>query len=112
MIRRPPRSTLFPYTTLFRSSGEAPKTPHLSEWPKPALWSPEHPNLYDLRLELSDAGGRVLDAVESYFGMRKVEVRKGKVYLNNSPYYQRLGPGPGYFPGGTPPTSEQSPGGE
>src|SRR2546422_1874202 len=24
MIRRPPRSTLFPYTTLFRSSGEAP----------------------------------------------------------------------------------------
>src|SRR3989449_3167153 len=32
MIRRPPRSTLFPYTTLFRSSGEgrvalAPVTP-------------------------------------------------------------------------------------
>src|SRR2546422_6401831 len=24
MIRRPPRSTLFPYTTLFRSQGEAP----------------------------------------------------------------------------------------
>src|SRR3712207_8423211 len=25
MIRRPPRSTLFPYTTLFRSSGMAPE---------------------------------------------------------------------------------------
>src|SRR3712207_7252822 len=25
MIRRPPRSTLFPYTTLFRSSGPAPQ---------------------------------------------------------------------------------------
>src|SRR2546422_2530620 len=25
MIRRPPRSTLFPYTTLFRSHGLAPK---------------------------------------------------------------------------------------
>src|SRR5688572_31869061 len=25
MIRRPPRSTLFPYTTLFRSLGGAPK---------------------------------------------------------------------------------------
>src|SRR5256885_15696110 len=25
MIRRPPRSTLFPYTTLFRSKGEMPK---------------------------------------------------------------------------------------
>src|SRR2546430_7405642 len=24
MIRRPPRSTLFPYTTLFRSAGSAP----------------------------------------------------------------------------------------
>src|SRR5690349_24186951 len=24
MIRRPPRSTLFPYTTLFRSEGEVP----------------------------------------------------------------------------------------
>src|SRR2546430_5030999 len=26
MIRRPPRSTLFPYTTLFRSSAAAPAT--------------------------------------------------------------------------------------
>src|SRR3712207_7721239 len=25
MIRRPPRSTLFPYTTLFRSRGRAPR---------------------------------------------------------------------------------------
>src|SRR2546430_6587577 len=25
MIRRPPRSTLFPYTTLFRSAGHAPR---------------------------------------------------------------------------------------
>src|SRR2546430_7067816 len=25
MIRRPPRSTLFPYTTLFRSAGRAPQ---------------------------------------------------------------------------------------
>src|SRR3712207_6854282 len=27
MIRRPPRSTLFPYTTLFRSHGEVPGPP-------------------------------------------------------------------------------------
>src|SRR5256885_3879302 len=27
MIRRPPRSTLFPYTTLFRSDGQAIKAP-------------------------------------------------------------------------------------
>src|SRR5260221_6151693 len=29
MIRRPPRSTLFPYTTLFRSSPDHPRTRHL-----------------------------------------------------------------------------------
>src|SRR3712207_8413282 len=30
MIRRPPRSTLFPYTTLFRSSSGSPSPPELS----------------------------------------------------------------------------------
>src|SRR2546427_8020195 len=30
MIRRPPRSTLFPYTTLFRSVVELGRLPHLS----------------------------------------------------------------------------------
>src|SRR3989441_4658640 len=29
MIRRPPRSTLFPYTTLFRSLGQPQLAPHL-----------------------------------------------------------------------------------
>src|SRR3712207_7292852 len=28
MIRRPPRSTLFPYTTLFRSRDESEREPH------------------------------------------------------------------------------------
>src|SRR2546422_6038899 len=28
MIRRPPRSTLFPYTTLFRSLGHVAEAPH------------------------------------------------------------------------------------
>src|SRR5256886_17686622 len=31
MIRRPPRSTLFPYTTLFRSSGKPGERPLLSK---------------------------------------------------------------------------------
>src|SRR5688572_31852476 len=38
MIRRPPRSTLFPYTTLFRSdsAGIAPSTPLATEMTPPA----------------------------------------------------------------------------
>src|SRR3712207_8816321 len=31
MIRRPPRSTLFPYTTLFRSHGRLPGRSHLPD---------------------------------------------------------------------------------
>src|SRR5256885_7896696 len=31
MIRRPPRSTLFPYTTLFRSKGLGPTVPELAK---------------------------------------------------------------------------------
>src|SRR2546429_6454854 len=37
MIRRPPRSTLFPYTTLFRScAGVAPDTGATQSWPRAA----------------------------------------------------------------------------
>src|SRR3989449_7782800 len=35
MIRRPPRSTLFPYTTLFRSSGDRGKLSDELDWPYP-----------------------------------------------------------------------------
>lgn len=86
----------------------APDTPHLSRWPSALLWTPEEPNLYELRLELLDAGGETVDAVKSYFGMRKIEVRDGQVFLNNRPYYQRLILDQGYFPGGllTAPTDD------
>ncbi|MBV9282643.1 MAG: glycoside hydrolase family 2 [Chloroflexi bacterium] len=68
--------------------------------PPPALWSPEHPNLYALHLELLDASGCILDAVDSYFGLRTIETRQGCVYLNGSPLYQRLVLDQGYYPSG------------
>src|SRR5256886_11274423 len=40
MIRRPPRSTLFPYTTLFRSSLEGLVTASEHQHPEPALQTP------------------------------------------------------------------------
>src|SRR5258708_26946790 len=40
MIRRPPRSTLFPYTTLFRSSSACPTQPQLTTTSQPAPWRP------------------------------------------------------------------------
>ncbi|MCA9059511.1 MAG: glycoside hydrolase family 2, partial [Planctomycetaceae bacterium] len=46
-------------------------TPTLSI-PQPHLWSPADPHLYDLRVEILDAAGSVVDAADSYFGMREV----------------------------------------
>src|SRR5689334_23807955 len=37
MIRRPPRSTLFPYTTLFRSAPD-PGPPRSARWPQSAYF--------------------------------------------------------------------------
>ena len=88
--------------------GEQPRSPYPGSWGQPPLWSPEEPNLHDLRVELLDAEGRALDVVDAYFGMRKIEVRDGRVYLNDRPLYQRLVLDQGYFPDGvlTAPTDE------
>src|SRR2546427_6549744 len=37
MIRRPPRSTLFPYTPLFRSRDGTPPVPTVSRYPRAAF---------------------------------------------------------------------------
>lgn len=60
-------------------------------------WSPEEPNLFDVRLKLYDKEEKT-DEIESYFGMRKVHIEKGMVYLNNKPYYQKLVLDQGYWP--------------
>jgi hypothetical protein len=65
-----------------------------------AFCSPDSRALSALELEFEDAGGRRVDRVVSYFGMRKVETRAGRVYLNGRPFYQRLVLDQGYFPGG------------
>lgn len=44
--------------------------------PNPRLWSPDDPFLYDLKLQLKDKRGKVVDEVGSYFGMRSVGMRK------------------------------------
>jgi beta-galactosidase/beta-glucuronidase len=71
-------------------------------------WSPEHPNLFDVRLALVDEQEHVIDEVTSYFGFRKVSVQDGMIFLNNKPYYQRLVLDQGYWPEGllTAPTDE------
>ena len=71
------------------------------------VWAPGSPNLYDLRVRLLK-GSDTLDQVDTYFGMRKIERRDGRIYLNNSPLYQKLILDQGYWPDSniTPPSDE------
>ena len=66
----------------------------------PKLWSPETPNLYDVKYTVKDAAGKVIDQVSSYAGMRKIHCANGYFYLNNQPYFQRLVLDQGFYPEG------------
>lgn len=63
-------------------------------------WTPETPNLFNVELILKNCDGEKLDQVDTYFGMRKVHIDNGMVYLNNKPYYQKLVLDQGYWPDG------------
>lgn len=78
----------------------------------PKLWSPENPFLYDLKLQLKDKKGKIVDEIDSYFGMRSVELGKvnGVVRpLLNGEFVFQIGLlDQGYWPDGifTAPTEE------
>src|SRR3712207_8750930 len=85
MIRRPPRSTLFPYTTLFRSVGinyissadKATLIEHLEEC--------SHENYFERGIEtaIAERGLRVLPVDISQYAAVEVEDRKS-TRLNSS----------------------------
>ncbi len=66
---------------------------------KPRPWSPGEPYLYDLRLELLD-GGKVVDSVMSYAGLRKFHIEGNRFYLNNKPIFLRFVLDQGFYPDG------------
>lgn len=62
------------------------------------LWSTRDPYLYGLRLELRDEGGRTVDRIASYAGLRSVTIRDRSVLINGEPVFQRLVLDQGYWP--------------
>ena len=81
--------------------------------PNAKLWSPESPFLYDLRITLMDSVGTVLDVVNSYFGIRSIDIReddKGnwRPYLNGKELTMCGALDQGFWPDGihTPPTDD------
>jgi len=72
---------------------------------KPKLWSSDSQFLYDLKVTLKNSQGKTVDAVSSYFGMRKISLGKDKegvtrIFLNNKSLFQ-FGPlDQGWWPDG------------
>jgi beta-galactosidase/beta-glucuronidase len=64
------------------------------------LWSPDDPHLYDLKIELMNEEGTVLDSARSYAGMRSISIEGKAVKLNGNTLFQRLVLDQGYYPEG------------
>ena len=62
------------------------------------LWDPTDPHLYDVRLELVDADGNIVDAADSYAGLRSVSINGKAVLINGKHVFQRLVLDQGYWP--------------
>ena len=56
---------------------------------KPKLWTPDHPNLYQLSLEWRTEDGRLLDCWSEAVGYRTVQVKGAQLFLNGKPYWCR-----------------------
>lgn len=97
--------------TVAKGSGQAGK-PFYVAVENARLWSTDDPFLYDLKLRLTNAKGKVVDQVASYFGMRSVGLGKvGGVVrpLVNGKFVFQIGLlDQGYWPDGifTAPTEE------
>lgn len=59
-------------------------------------WSPENPVLYQVTARILE-GSKLFDEVKTYFGMRKIHIEEGRIYLNNQPCYQKLVLDQGYW---------------
>ena len=76
-------------------------------------WSPSEPNIYRIKAELFDKTEKIIDSIESYTTIRKIEQRKDengcyRIYLNNNKIFNMGVLDQGYWPDGlyTPPSEE------
>ncbi len=74
--------------------------------PDPVLWWPDSPALYTLHVKLLDRSGDAIDHFRTPFGIRTIEARDGRLYLNGRPFYMRAALDQDYYAHGiyTPPS--------
>lgn len=78
-----------PLVTESRADVDSGEVQHDIPVPGAQLWSPQEPHLYDLKVQLRDAEGAVLDTFGTYFGMRTIEFADGQLLLNGQPLFVR-----------------------
>lgn len=76
--------------------GSASLTALLDEDEPLHLWELDTPSLYELEIRLIKDGESV-DKVNSYFGVRSIEIKDSKIYLNGRELYQKLALDQGYW---------------
>ncbi|HCX57512.1 MAG TPA: beta-galactosidase [Sphingobacterium sp.] len=52
---------------------------------RPALWSAEMPNLYQVTVKLIDHEGKLSEVVPQQVGFRRVEIKEGQLHVNGQP---------------------------
>ena len=94
------------------SSGN-PGEPIRLSIPKPRLWSPADPYLYDIKVGLVEPSGKVVDAVSSYSGLRTIgtvtdALGRPRIALNGKATFLHGPLDQGYWPDGiyTAPTDD------
>src|SRR3712207_7186712 len=97
MIRRPPRSTLFPYTTLFRSWEKGARYPvpaavaerlirfHLVDNVRgePPMWARQHIREQDLDRKSTRLNSSHANISYAVFCLKKKKKKKGKTSIRN-----------------------------
>ena len=64
------------------------------------VWSLSDPHLYDIKIELFDAVGEVVDSAVCYAGLRSVAIDGLSVKINGETVFQRTVLDQGYYPAG------------
>lgn len=74
-----------PTPSLDLAANQTTVTPLEANLGEPKLWHFDHPNLYRLSTCLLDAYGQEVDRNEVVFGIREVELKADRFYLNGEP---------------------------
>ena len=77
-------------------NGEAAVKVDLTESEPVHLWAVFEPDLYEVEITLI-RDGEVCDRANSYFGVRNIEIKGQKIYLNGKELYQKLALDQGYW---------------